>query len=152
VAQIGDLPYRRLGTGGTPAPSDRVPGFHGDLADRTLSRGQSERLIARCAPAQRELTSLSLMNALIHELKSKIIAALHLEKVTPDDIADEAPLFGTGLGLDSIDALELVALLEQDYGIVIQERAVADTAFVSVRALADFVANQRGSCSDGPRS
>jgi acyl carrier protein len=92
------------------------------------------------------------MNGLILELKTKIIAALNLEKVTPGDIPDEAPLFGTGLGLDSIDALELVALLEQDYGIVIQERAVADQAFASVQALANFVANQRGSCSDGTRS
>jgi len=92
------------------------------------------------------------VNALIPELKTKIIGALNLEKVTPADIQDEAPLFGTGLGLDSIDALELVALLEQDYGIIIQERAVADQAFASVRALADFVANQRGSCSDGTRS
>jgi len=92
------------------------------------------------------------MDALIAELKTKIITALNLEKVTPADIQDEAPLFGTGLGLDSIDALELVALLEQDYGIVIQERAVADKAFANVRSLADFVTHQRGSCPAGPQS
>jgi acyl carrier protein len=92
------------------------------------------------------------VDALIAELKAKIIAALRLEKVTPAEIRDDAPLFGVGLGLDSIDALELVALLEQDYGIVIQERAVADRAFASVRALAEFVANHRASCPNGTRS
>jgi acyl carrier protein len=87
------------------------------------------------------------MEALMDELKAKIIAALNLDGVQPADIPAEAPLFGTGLGLDSIDALELVAMLENHYGIVIQERAVADRAFASVRALADFVSTQRPSCS-----
>ena len=98
------------------------------------------------------LRSSKSVSDLIAELKTKIIAALRLEKVAPADIRDEAPLFGAGLGLDSIDALELVALLEQDYGIVIQERAVADRAFASMRALAEFVANHRAPCPDGTRS
>jgi acyl carrier protein len=92
------------------------------------------------------------MEALIDELKSKIIAGFRLEKVSPADIQTDAPLFGVGLGLDSIDALELVAILEQDYGIVIQERQVADKAFASVRALAEFVAANRKSCSGGIQS
>lgn len=83
------------------------------------------------------------MDALIAELKTKIIHALSLERVQPSDIKDDQPLFAAGLGLDSIDALELVALLEQDYGILIQERAVADRAFASVRALAEFVSTHR---------
>jgi acyl carrier protein len=86
------------------------------------------------------------MESLIEELKTKIIAALNLEEVQPADIKAEEPLFGTGLGLDSIDALELVALLEQDYGILIQERAVADRAFASLQALAEFVAANRKAC------
>jgi acyl carrier protein len=86
------------------------------------------------------------MENLIAELKAKIIATLNLERVTPADIKSDEPLFGTGLGLDSIDALELVAMLEQDYGILIEERAVADKAFVSVRALADFVSTNRKPC------
>jgi acyl carrier protein len=92
------------------------------------------------------------MNDLIEELKAKIIAGFRLEGVTPEEIQTDAPLFGTGLGLDSIDALELVAILEQDYGIFIQERQVADRAFASVRALAEFVAANRQSCSDGTQS
>lgn len=83
------------------------------------------------------------MDNLIEELKAKIIAALNLEGVRPADIAPDAPLFGTGLGLDSIDALELVALLEQDYGIRIQDRETADKAFGSVGALANFVTDRR---------
>ena len=92
------------------------------------------------------------MDKLIEELKSKIIAGFRLERVTPLDIQTDAPLFGVGLGLDSIDALELVAILEQDYGIVIQERQVADNAFASVRALAEFVAANRQPCSNGTQS
>ena len=83
------------------------------------------------------------MDALIEELKSKIISTLSLDRIKPADIKDEQPLFGSGLGLDSIDALELVAVLEQDYGILIEERAVADRAFASVRALAEFVSTNR---------
>ncbi len=83
------------------------------------------------------------MDAFLDHLKTRIVTALSLEGIQPADIADDAPLFGTGLGLDSIDALELVALVEQDYGIVIQERAVADRAFQSVRALGDFISAQK---------
>ena len=83
------------------------------------------------------------MGNLIEELKTKIIATLNLEGIKPSDIKEAEPIFGTGLGLDSIDALELVALLEQDYGIMIQERQVADKAFASVQALAEFVAANR---------
>jgi acyl carrier protein len=86
------------------------------------------------------------MEALIEELKAKIISALSLERVKPADIKDDQPLFGAGLGLDSIDALELVALLEQDYGIQIEERSVADKAFSSIKALAEFVSNNRKEC------
>jgi acyl carrier protein len=83
------------------------------------------------------------MEPLIEELKAKIIAGFHLEGVTPADINSDAPIFGRGLELDSIDALELVAILEQDYGVLILERSVADQAFASVRALAEFVAAHR---------
>jgi acyl carrier protein len=92
------------------------------------------------------------MDALIQELKAKIVTALSLPGVKTDEIQPEAPLFGTGLGLDSIDALELVAMLEQEYGIVIQERAVADKAFQSMRSLAEFVAQNRKPCPDDNRS
>lgn len=57
------------------------------------------------------------MEELILELKTKIIEVLNLEEITPEDIDTDSPLFGAGLGLDSIDALELIVLLEKSYGI-----------------------------------
>ena len=80
---------------------------------------------------------------LIEELKVKIIKALNLEDVTPADVPPDAPLFEAGLGLDSIDALELVVLLEKDYGIAVQDMAVAKKAFASLEALAAFIQENR---------
>lgn len=79
-----------------------------------------------------------------HELKSKIISCLKLQDITPEQIDDDAPLFGAGLGLDSIDALELVVMLEKDYGIVIKDIEQGRPAFRSVRALAEFIEAKRG--------
>ena len=77
------------------------------------------------------------------ELKARIIESLKLQDITPEKIADEAPLFGEGLGLDSIDALELVVMLEKHYGIVIKDIEEGRPAFRSVRALADFINARR---------
>jgi acyl carrier protein len=77
------------------------------------------------------------------ELKTRIIESLKLQDVTPEQIVDDAPLFGEGLGLDSIDALELVVMLEKHYGIVIKDIEEGRPAFRSVRALADFVNARR---------
>lgn len=77
------------------------------------------------------------------ELKAKIIESLKLQDITPEQIGDEAPLFGEGLGLDSIDALELVVMLEKNYGIVIKDIEEGRPAFRSVRALADFINARR---------
>ena len=93
----------------------------------------------------RRLNSSVAMDNRLNELKTKIIDSLRLEEVTPDQIDDDAPLFGTGLGLDSIDALELVVMLEQNYGIVIKDIEEGRPAFRSVRALADFVEAKRKS-------
>lgn len=92
------------------------------------------------------------MQDLIGKLKVGIIAALNLHDVKPEDIREDEPLFGAGLGLDSIDALELVVMLERDYGIVIQDQEVARKAFSSVRAMAEFIASQRDSCAAQPQS
>ena len=83
------------------------------------------------------------MPSLTDELKAKIIAALNLEEVAPDDIKEDAPLFGAGLGLDSIDALDLVSMLERDYGIRIEDMEVARQAFATYRSLENFVQSHR---------
>ncbi len=81
--------------------------------------------------------------ALALRLKKMIIDSLQLEDVTVDDIKDDAPLFGNGLGLDSIDALELVVALEKEFGIVIADEEVGKKIFVSITTLTDFVAKER---------
>ena len=79
------------------------------------------------------------MEALIAELKIKIIDTLSLLDVAPEDIGDDDLLVGGDLGIDSIDVLELVLMLEKDYGVKIESKDVGVQAFVSVRALAGFV-------------
>lgn len=86
------------------------------------------------------------MDPLVEKLKQQIIARLNLEEVTPDDIDPAAPLFREGLGLDSIDALELVVMLEKHYAIRITEGEVAKQAFASVNALAAFIREHDKSC------
>ena len=76
-------------------------------------------------------------------LKQIIIDYLNLEGMTPEMIEDESPLFGDGLGLDSVDALELVVALEKEYGIRIENPESSREAFTSVTTLAAFVEQQR---------
>ncbi|MCX7805864.1 MAG: phosphopantetheine-binding protein [Planctomycetota bacterium] len=83
------------------------------------------------------------MRDLMDELKTRIVQALKLEDVRPDTIGDDDPLFGEGLGLDSIDALELAVMLEREYGILIKDMETGRKAFASVRSLAQFVTENR---------
>ena len=85
------------------------------------------------------------MEELIENLKGELIAELNLEEVTPADIDAEAPLFGDdGLGLDSIDALEIILILERNYGIKIENPAQGKEIFYSVKTLAEYItANQK---------
>jgi acyl carrier protein len=83
------------------------------------------------------------MDQLKHELKDLIIVTLKLEDVAPDGIEDGSPLFGEGLGLDSIDALEVTVALEKRYKLSIPDEAVGKQAFASVNALAAFVQAHR---------
>lgn len=83
------------------------------------------------------------MEELVLELKKQIIEVLNLEEMTPDDIETDSPLFGEGLGLDSIDALELIVLLEKKYGIKLASPAEGKAIFKSVGTIADFVSNNR---------
>jgi acyl carrier protein len=82
------------------------------------------------------------MSDLKLRVKKMIIERLKLEGMTPDQIEDGAPLFGDGLGLDSIDALELVLGIEQVFGVKIEDEAAGLKAFKSVQALTDFIAEQ----------
>ena len=83
------------------------------------------------------------MDALINELKTRIIEALKLADLKREDIDADAPLFGEGLGLDSIDALELMLLLEKNYGIKLKNPAEGKEVFKSVRTMAEYIqANQ----------
>lgn len=88
------------------------------------------------------------MQALEQEIKELIVSALSLEDVRPQDIATDAPLFVEGLGLDSIDALELGVALQKRYGVALSADA-AETRqhFASVAALARFVATQRNAAA-----
>ena len=83
------------------------------------------------------------MNELIDQLKKQIIEALNLEDMTAQDIDAEAPLFGDGLGLDSIDALELIVLLEREYGIKLTNPAEGKQIFKSIASIAEFVSKNR---------
>ena len=75
-------------------------------------------------------------------VKGLIVRRLKLE-IDPASIQDDAPLFGEGLGLDSIDALELVLGLEQEFGIKVQDEEVGVKAFASVNALCDFIEQKK---------
>ncbi len=88
------------------------------------------------------------MDELVETLKKQIIEALSLEESTPDDIDPAAALFGAGLGLDSIDALELVVMVEKHYGIRITELEIGRQAFSSVNTLADFIRKNREPCGE----
>ena len=79
------------------------------------------------------------MEDLIIKLKEQLIEQLNLEDMEPEDIDADEPLFGEGLGLDSIDALELIVLLEKDYGIKIENPKDGQKIFYSVRTMAEFI-------------
>jgi acyl carrier protein len=83
------------------------------------------------------------MADLVREIKELIINSLNLEGTTPSQIEDEAPLFASGLGLDSIDALELAVAIERTYKVTIPDEAVGKKVFSSVKALADYVGEHR---------
>ena len=79
------------------------------------------------------------MQDFIAQLKEKIIKTLDLEDITPDDIGDDDRLIGGDLGLDSIDALELVMMVESDYSVKIDNKELGEKVFSSVRSLAEYI-------------
>ena len=76
-------------------------------------------------------------------LKQQIIESLNLQGMKPEDIDDNAPLFGDGLGLDSIDSLELMVLLERNYGIKVEDAREGRTILTSVQTMADYIQANR---------
>ena len=87
--------------------------------------------------------SLQDIEALKRQLKELIVSHLALVNVTPDSIKDEAPLFGEGLGLDSLDAVELIVMLKRHYGITVADSETGRRIFGSVNTLAEFVRDNR---------
>lgn len=83
------------------------------------------------------------MEQLMADLKVKIIAALNLKHLTPGDIGDDQPLFMQGLGLDSIDALELIVLLQQDYGVKVTDPQEGPKIFQSVKTMAEYIRSHK---------
>lgn len=83
------------------------------------------------------------MDALKQELKENIIEQLNLEDMTPADIANDDMLFGDGLGLDSIDALELIVMLDKNYGIKLTDPKEGRTIFESINTMAAYISEHR---------
>lgn len=83
------------------------------------------------------------MTDLLKEIKEKLVETLKLADVQPEEIGDDEPLFGEGLGLDSIDGFELVVMLQRDYGVKIGSKELGPRVFASVRLVADFVERSR---------
>lgn len=82
------------------------------------------------------------VTALLPELAELVVSALNLE-IAAGDIDPDAPLFGEGLGLDSIDALQLVVAMEKDFGVVVPDAETGTVVFQSVRSMAGYIAEHR---------
>jgi len=80
---------------------------------------------------------------LIDKVKQMIIDSLRIDGMSPNEIETDAPLFGEGLGLDSIDALQLVVAMEKEFGVVVPDAATGTKVFVSVRSMSDYIAEHR---------
>jgi acyl carrier protein len=112
-----------------------------DMADmRAQCTGSRPRWTAR---ALARITKRVDRESLKLELKRLLVEALKLEDVRPEDIEDEAPLFGAGLGLDSIDALELAVAVERRYKVPIPDQEAGKRAFGSINMLVDYVSARR---------
>lgn len=83
------------------------------------------------------------MNELIAELKTKLISLLNLTDISPADFDQDAQLVGGELGIDSIDVLEMVVMVEKDYGVIINSQEVGEKVFASLTALAAYIQAHR---------
>jgi len=78
-----------------------------------------------------------------NDLKALIISGLKLEDVSVEDITDDTPLFGEGLGLDSLDAVELVVLIKKNFGVEIKDMEEAKKAFQSIKTLTEYIKSRQ---------
>ena len=90
------------------------------------------------------------MDKLILELKQELIERLNLEGMKPEDLDENSPLFGEGLGLDSIDALEIIVLLDKNYGIKITDPKEGRTIFHSIKTIAEYIEQHRQAGNASP--
>lgn len=97
----------------------------------------------RHGPLTRKCLTYNIMEALKLKLKQQIIEALNLQDTKPEDIDDNAPLFGEGLGLDSIDSLELMVLLERNYQIKVEDPREGRKILQSVQTMAEFIQSKQ---------
>ena len=93
------------------------------------------------SPSGESLMHTSLMEQLISELKVKIIDLLDLTNIQPEDIDADGPLIGGKLELDSIDVLEMVIMIEKDYGVRIENRKLGEKVFANLAAMATYIAD-----------
>lgn len=80
---------------------------------------------------------------LITQVKQLIIDSLRIDGMNPEEIETDAPLFGEGLGLDSIDALQLVVAMEKDFGVIVPDAETGAVVFQSVRSMAQYISDNR---------
>lgn len=83
------------------------------------------------------------LSALKIQLKELLVSQLALVNIRPEDIADDTPLFGEGLGLDSLDAVEIVVMLQRHYGITMADSTLGRQVFQSINTLADYIQTHR---------
>ena len=83
------------------------------------------------------------IDELIKELRTELVKQLNLEDMLPENFDENTPLFGEGLGLDSIDSLELVVLLDRNYGLKLKDPKEGRTVFYSIRTMAEYIFNNR---------
>lgn len=84
------------------------------------------------------------MSDLLTELKEKVIEVLNLQDISPDDIDPDEPLVGGRLEIDSIDVLEMVIMMEKEYGVTIDNKDLGARVFASFRTMADYIRKNAG--------
>jgi acyl carrier protein len=109
-----------------------------------MSKSTNQKIYIKIKTLDRLITEIMMMmKELIEKLKNQIINQLCLEDLKPEDIDEKAPLFGEGLGLDSIDALELIVLLEREYGIKVDDPSEGKNIFSSIENMANYITANR---------